>query len=228
MNRKKVGIVVAIEMNAVTEKYGEPVETINAHGYDVLVYDNGKNQMYFVNSGAGEINSAGATQVLISDFDVDMVMNFGVVGALTEEIKTAQLCIVEEVIDIDFGSQGWVNLPNGQHPEYDSAVLTTDAELLAHALTVNPELTKVRDASTNSFRNDEADKSAIREEFGADICEMEAAGIVYTCQRAGVPCLLVKAVSDSLTGGGKEFFTELNRVSMECFDTLDAILSSME
>ena len=226
--KKAIGIVVAIEMDAVKEKYGEPKEIIEKHGYTVHVYDNEKYTLYFINSGAGEINSAGAAQVLISDFNDDMVMNFGVVGSLTEDIKTAQLLVVEEVIDIDFGSDGWVNLPRGQHPEYDTAILKTDETLVEMATKVDPTITKVRCASTNSFRDTEEDKKAIHEQFNADICEMESAGIVYTCKRSGVPCLLIKATSDSLTGGGNEFFAELNRVSLLCFETLDQILQNME
>ena len=33
---------------------------------------------------------------------------------------------------------------------------------------------------------------------------MEAAAIVMTCDRAGIPCLLIKAVSDGVTGGEEE------------------------
>ncbi|MCF0120489.1 MAG: hypothetical protein HUJ65_02525, partial [Oscillospiraceae bacterium] len=69
-----IGIVVAIEMDAVEEKYGKPKETRDAHGYTVCVYENGDNNLYFINSGAGEINSAGAAQTLISDFDVQLVL----------------------------------------------------------------------------------------------------------------------------------------------------------
>ena len=49
------------------------------------------------------------------------------------------------------------------------------------------------------------DKRALHETYGAHICEMEAAGIVLTCDRAGVPCLLLKIVSDGITGGAEEF-----------------------
>ena len=227
IRRKNIGIVVAIEMDAVKEKYGDPVEVRNVHGYKVFVYKTESYNLFFLNSGAGEINSAGGAQVLSSDFKVEMILNFGVVGSLTEDIKTAQLCVVEEVIDIDFGSAGWLDLPAGQHPEYGSAVMKTDERLLNLALEVNPGLTRVRCASTNSFRDTESDKLAINQRFGADICEMESAGIVYTCARTDVPCLLIKATSDSLTGGGAEFFTELNRVSLICFETLDKILKNL-
>ncbi len=225
--KKKIGIVVAIEMDAVKEKYGAPVDTSVVYGYEVLTYEKENCEMFFINSGAGEIASSGAAQVLISDYKVDMILNFGVVGALTEVISTAALCIVEDVVDIDFGSDGWLNLPRGQHPGEDSEMIKLDEKLLDIALGVNPGLVKVRCASTNSFRDEAQDKASIHEKFNADICEMECAGIAYTCKRSKVPFMSLKAVSDSLIGGGKEFFVELNKVSKLCFDVLDQVVDKL-
>ena len=42
------------------------------------------------------------TQFLISKFDVDLIVNFGVVGGLTPEMELAKTCIVESVIHYDF------------------------------------------------------------------------------------------------------------------------------
>ena len=103
----------------------------------------------------------------------------------------------------------------------------TDAELLNKAIEVCPSLMKVTCASADKFVDAAEDKLRLHELYGGDICEMEAAGVVLTCARNKVPCLLIKAVSDSLVGGGKEFLTELNRVSVICFDVVDKIVQSL-
>lgn len=227
MGKKKIGVVVAVEVDAVLSKYGEPKETVKKRGYTVHTYENADFVMYVLDSGAGEIAAAAGTQYLISEFDADMIINFGVVGALTEEMATAELCVVEKVIHYDLDTTNWLNLPRGQYPDQPSAYVPADAELLARALEINPSLKKVVCASADKFVDAAEAKKELHSKYGADICEMEAAGIVLTCTRNNVPCLLIKAVSDSLTGGGAEFMTELKRVSAICFDVADKIIRSL-
>lgn len=226
-SKLSIGLVVAIEMDAVLKKYGVPTATLTQSGYTVHVYEMENYTLYAANSGAGEISAAMTTQYLITSFHVDMILNFGVVGALTEEMQTAELCVVERVIHYAFSTDGWLNLPAGNYPHKDSIFFWTDVSLLQHAMEVHPELRPVICASADRFVDQEKEKRELREQFGAHICEMEAAGVAITAERNGVPCLLLKAVSDSLIGGGKEFLKELDRVSEICFDIVDDIISAM-
>lgn len=227
MEKKKIGVVVAIEIDAVLSKYGKSKEVIEKNGYAVHTYENEKCLMYVLVSGAGEIAAAAGTQFLITEFGVDMILNFGVVGALTEEMATAELCVVEKLIHYDFDTTGWLNLPIGCYPDRSSAYVSADEALINKAMEVYPALKKVVCASADKFVDDKEAKKQMHDKYGADICEMEAAGIVLTCSRNKVPCLLIKAVSDSLIGGGKEFLTELNRVSLICFDVVDKIINKL-
>lgn len=223
----RIGVVVAIEVDSVLAKYGEPRETVRTHGCTVRAYAGEGFELLVLDSGAGEIAAAAGTQVLISEFHVDMILNFGVVGALTADMATAELCVVDRVIHYDLDTTGWLDLPRGQYPDRDSAYLPTDRTLADKALAIQPTLRRVTCASADKFVSDPAEKARLHETYGADICEMEAAGVVLTCLRSEVPCLLIKAVSDSLTGGGAEFFTELKRVSAVCFDLVDCVVRGM-
>ena len=80
---KKIGLLVAVEMGAVLERYGEPQEKQTLCGFELLRYDNEAYSIYAVNSGAGEIAAAAATELLIAVCGVDLVVNFGVVGGLS-------------------------------------------------------------------------------------------------------------------------------------------------
>ena len=53
----------------------------------MLEYETDQYRMVIVNCGPGEIAAASGTQFLISEYHVDIVMNFGVVGGLTEEMS---------------------------------------------------------------------------------------------------------------------------------------------
>jgi len=60
--------------------------------------------------------------------------------------------------------------------------------------------------------------------FNADICEMEAAGIVLTCNKNKIPCLLIKTVSDSITSGVSEFKNQINESARICIEITNKIL----
>lgn len=224
--KKKIGLVVAIEMDAVLSKYGIPHKTIDHTGYSVAAYENDRYTLYAVNSGPGEIAAAMTTQFLISTYEVDTIVNFGVVGSLTEDIKTADICLVEKIVHYDFDVTRWLNLAKAQYPGYDSFFLSPTDEFLEIAKKIAPNIRSVVCASADKFVDSEADKRALHDEYGADICEMESAGILLTCHRNNVPCLFIKAVSDGLTGGSKEFLKELERVSNLCIELVDKVIDA--
>ena len=99
---KKFGIIAAVEIDAVKRRYGKPIEKINDGGFDIYHYEANGNDVYVLHSGAGEISAAAATQLLISVYHVDMILNFGVVGSLTKEMDDIRLCVVEKVVHYQF------------------------------------------------------------------------------------------------------------------------------
>lgn len=224
---KKIGMIVAVEMDAVLRKYGEAAGEKKCGGWKVLTYKAAEYELYVLNCGAGEIAAAAGTQMLISEFGVDMIVNFGVVGGLTEEMSLTRVCVVEKVVHYDFDTSEIDNVEVGRYLDYPSIYIPTTPELFKKALELQPELKKVVCASGDKFVGDPDAKRALHENFGADICEMEAAAITLTCNRHGVPCLLLKAVSDGLTGGAKEFAKELANASACCLEVTDKIIRAL-
>ena len=56
---------------------------------------------------------------------------------------------------------------------------------------------------------------------------MESAGILLSCRRAEVPCLLIKAVSDGLTEGGEAFYSALEHCADLCLSVTDRIIREL-
>lgn len=223
--RMSVGMIVAVEIAAAESRYGSKLEKLDCRGFDVRCVHDEKYDLYIVNCGAGEIAAAAATQMLISAFNVDMIMNFGVVGGLTPEMKVAKLCVVEKVVHYDFDTSEFSPFVKAKYEDYSSPYIPTNERLLAAALTAEPELKRVICASGDKFIASADNKRSLHEEYSADICEMEAAGIVLTCNRSGVPCLLIKAVSDAIDGGAEEFSREVDRCALVCLETMDRVVS---
>ena len=221
---KRIGMVVAVEIDAVLKRYGEPISDELVCGFQLLTYKSGENEIYVMNCGMGEIAAAAGTQLLISVYKVDVVVNFGVVGGLTNEMALAKTCIVEKVVHYGFdGSQG-LHYPQGQYPGTDSVYFEADKALISIAKNLYPELKTVTCASADKFVADPDEKRAISAKFSADICEMESAGILITCSRNNIPCLMIKTVSDSVEGGKEEFDQQVEASANVCFDITDNII----
>lgn len=224
---KKIGMLVAVEMDAVLRRYGTAKRVEKRHGFEMHQYDMGEYELYVLRSGAGEISAAAAAELLIDRYEVELMVNFGVVGGLTAEMGQTRTCVVEKVVHYDFDTSEYDKCLPGQYMGYDDAFLRPTPELIEKAVSLCPELKRVTCASADKFVAGEAAKSALHERWGADICEMEAAAVVLTCDRAGIPCLLIKTVSDGLTQGGEDFGTALEHTSALCLEVADRIIREL-
>jgi len=223
---KNIGMVVAVEIEAALNKYGVPIKKLEFVGYTVYQYKLHENNLFLIHSGAGEILAAMATQFLISQFNVDFIVNFGVVGGLTHEMSLTRTCIVERVVHYDFDTSESDGCEVGRYLSYPSIYISTTKEVVEKALEIEPTLKKVVCASADKFIATKEKKEELHKAFNADICEMEAAGIVLTCNKNKIPCLLIKTVSDSITGGVSEFKSAINESARICIEITDKILNS--
>ena len=224
---KHIGMLVAMEMDAVRSRYGQADRVEQRHGFTIHHYDREDRCLHVMHAGIGELAAAAATQLLIDRYNVELVVNFGVVGGLTEEMAQTETCVVAKLCHYDFDLSGIDPVVPGQYPGYEDVFLPTTESLVERALAIEPRLKKVVYASADKFVSGREAKSALHERYGADICEMEAAGVVLTCRRSGVPCLLIKTVSDGISGGGEEFYQAVQRTSAQCLEVADRIIREL-
>jgi len=221
---KTIGMLVAVEIKAVLDRYGDSLCEKETAGYKVMEYKTPEYNLVILKCGAGEIAAAGGTQFLISEYKTDMIINFGVVGGLTPEMAKTKTCIVDKVVHYDFDTSAVDNWEVGRYAEYPDVYIPATKALVEKAVSINPELMPVICASADKFIADPQQKINLNRQFGAHICEMEAAGIVLTCNRNNVPCLLIKSVSDSIEGGAEEFRSTVNEAAAICLDIADKII----
>ena len=222
--KKKIGLLVAVEMESVFARYGTPGKTEKHGGFEIFRYENERYDLFVINSGIGEIAAAAATGLLIDRYEVELVVNFGVVGGLTEEMALSKTCVVTRVVHYDFDLSGIDPVQPAQYPGYEDIYLPADEELVKRALQICPELKPVICASADKFVGNQADKERLHRLYDADICEMESAAVLLTCRRNEVPCLMIKAVSDGLTGGGEEFYEAVQQCAAICLEVTDQII----
>lgn len=159
-----------------------------------------------VKSGIGEIAAAAATQFLITSFGVETVINMGICGALNANFKKLDLAVVDKIVHYQFDTSAVDPVKVGQYPDCADRFLVTDRTLFELIKSIDGEVKPAICASADLFVAKKQDKDYLAREFGADVCEMESAGILLTCKRSGVPCAFLKSVSDDADGGYFEEF----------------------
>ncbi len=216
--KKTVGMVIAVqaELKAVFREFGEPKETVYHGTMDFHLYENDRIRLVVAHCGAGEIGAAAATQLLISLYHVDLIANFGIVGGLTEEMAKARTVVVGRVVHYAYDTSGFDGCEVGRYLELPDVFIPVTESFIGEVLKRQPSLKRVTIASADRFVASAEEKQAIHEAFQADVCDMESAGIALTCYRNQTPVLMVKTVSDSLTGGPEEFRNEAENTAELC------------
>ena len=221
----KLGLIVAVEMESFLNKYGETRDIDVFGDFEVFKYNINKHEIYVINSGVGEISAASSTQLLISKYDVDIIVNYGIVGSLNEKYSTGDTCLVKSVVHYDFDLSGVdKEYIKGRYSNYPSIYINTSCELLEKYNYL--KLPCVICASGDKFISDINKKRELNKSFNADICDMESAGIILTCDKNNIPCILIKCVADSINDGGKEYYEKKKSSSDICIKILDDILSN--
>ena len=200
----KIGIFTAVDTEALSFVSAGAVKEVNG-AFTVYFFKLGSHDAVLCcPPSVGEIAAAAACQLLITEYKVDVIFNFGVVGALTENTSLFSTVLVKDVVHYDMDTSQIDPFPVGRYECFDDVAVPCDSVLLARALSAC-NIPVVRCASADKFVSDPARKAALNTNFGAQICDMESAGILFTCKFNNIPCLLVKCVSDSLTGGANEY-----------------------
>lgn len=178
-----------------------------------------------VESGIGKVNSTLITALLIERFDVDMVINTGVAGALSRALDVTDMVVSTEVCyhDVDATEFGYAF---GQVPGMPECY-KADENLVAAALSVLQENESVNTGSglivSGGFIHaGEDQKAAILERFGAGLAvDMESASIAQTCHQFGVPFIIIRSISDK--AGSKADMTYDEFLGKACINSSEAV-----
>lgn len=222
--KENIGIIVAseAELSPFFSIFGTPSEAYDYAGYTTYAYDKPEAKLYLVKSGYGEIAAAAATQYMISRFNVAKIINYGVVGGLRDDLVNMQIGVVKKVVHYGFDLSGGGKYPVGRYPNQEDLFISPREDALD--IPISMELSEFICASADKFVYGGKPKRQLREDFGADICEMEAAGVVLTCNKNGIPCTLIKAVSDGVDEDEEAFEKNVDEASRRCVELIRVLL----
>lgn len=195
----RIAIIAAMTEEAlpIYEKLGVITDETIISGVKIRKLETGDNTVYLATSGIGEIRAAMAVQLLVDLFDIEAVLNFGFVGAINPDLNVGDLVIVRRAVHHQFDISLVNSVKKGQYDGRQDEYFYLDENLITKVCAALKEpLPLVTVASGDKFVAQNEDKKNLRAEFGADICEMEAAGLALACERNKIPLFSMKVVSD--------------------------------
>ena len=150
-------------------------------------------------SKIGKVFSTLTAATMIQKFGCDRLLFSGVAGGINPDLAIGDLIVANKLsqhdLDITAFGHPYGFVPGG------SVYVNTDESLKNIALEVaKQEGIKIIEgiiATGDQFVADEARKAFIEKTFHADALEMEGASVAVVCDALDVPCLILRAISDT-------------------------------
>ena len=135
--------------------------------------------------GIGKVNAAAAAQKAICE-GAEEIINCGVAGGLDPAMEVGDVYEVSQAVEFDFDLTLINGTRLGTHNERTTPYFDCRTRGTFPARTLS---------TGDRFTNDEKDITDSLT-LGASLKDMEGAAIAHVCETNGVPCRMLKAVSD--------------------------------
>lgn len=223
----KIGLIIAIEreLKAFLE-HGTDIEECKVSNRTVYKANVNNHEVFAIQSGYGIIDASSATQLLITKYDVELVVNFGVAGAIEPGYKVSDLFVVGKSCNYDFDVSPIDPVKKHQYEEFEDEFIPTTPEMVELVKNIYPDIFVANVASGGRFIEAKEDKQWLNG-LGCNICDMEIAGISRVCFLCGVKCLSIKCISDTYEGDGGDFNANVIANAKRAFDVIYKVLNTL-
>ncbi|MGE4453810.1 MAG: hypothetical protein AB7D92_04690 [Sphaerochaeta sp.] len=175
--------------------------------------------------GVGKIASAVALAKAVARYKPKMVVLLGYTGAVSETLWLGDVVIAKQVVqyDLDLRAFGL---------EWGSSFLGDGTAYPAFLPLYSPPIKGVRAVTMGSadrflLRSYRERHPEIREQLHIDCCDMEGYSVAFVCRDAGIPCAIVRLVSDDAKGRRpKQFKVFVREANEKLRQTLQLLLES--
>ena len=196
---KRIGIIFAMkeELDSLLKylKIEKEYNIFDLKFYEGMIHNN---YCILTESGVGKVNSARCTQILIDNMDVDMIINIGVAGGISEKLKVCDIVIGEKLVQHDFDITAFNHekgyIPNvGVYIDSDTYLVNVAKECIN-----NKKYNVVSGiiASGDIFCTESWMSKKINTKFNALCVEMEGASIAQVCYLSNIPFIVIISISD--------------------------------
>lgn len=196
-----IGIIGAMEEEvAAIKEYMHITDTKNI--LDCIFYQGmiENKEVVLLQGGVGKVNAAICTTLLLTNYQIDMVINIGSAGGLCLNQEVSDIVISNEVCQYDFDITTFPNRILGEVPGLPPRIkadedLINKAKMFLEKLDLNYEIGLI--VSGDKFVADNKTAEYIKNNFkDAKCCEMEAAAIGQTCYKFKTKFIIARSLSD--------------------------------
>ncbi len=150
--------------------------------------------------GIGKVFAALCTEAMILTYSPALIINTGVGGGLSPDIKVTDIVVADKLLQHDMDTSA-IGDPKGLISGINIIYFEADKRAADIASTAAAELSiachRGTVASGDLFVSAKEKKVEIRRDFSADVCEMEGAAIAQVAYVNNTPFCVIRAISDS-------------------------------
>ncbi|NMA60724.1 MAG: 5'-methylthioadenosine/adenosylhomocysteine nucleosidase [Firmicutes bacterium] len=180
--------------------------------------------------GIGKVNAALATQYLIDQFSLKAIINSGVAGGISPEVKIGQLVIGHSSLQHDFDVSHF-DYPQGTIPRLETSIFKGDPNLVELAFEAGENKVGAENihrgliVSGDQFVSSVEQKQSILAAFPTATCvEMEGAAIAHVAWLNQIPHVIVRAISDQADNTAPDDF---DAYLLEVIPTLNGVIRAL-
>ncbi|MBA7655978.1 5'-methylthioadenosine/S-adenosylhomocysteine nucleosidase [subsurface metagenome] len=176
-------------------------------------------------TGIGKVNAAMTTTLLIEHFRPNEVIFTGVAGGINPQLSPGDIVIAEKTAQHDSGTlwpdsfehrgarnplDGWRNpvfFPADERLLKLAVQAAEQVELETIKTSIGertPRIVKGVVVTGDVFVASPEKCTELRNELGADAVEMEGAAVAQICYQQGIPCLVIRSISDKADEKARE------------------------
>ncbi len=216
-----IGIIGAMDEEVTALKEAMDVrETVERAGMNFVKGTLGSKEVTVVRSGIGKVNAGICAQILVSEFQAEVLINTGIAGSLDARIDIGDMVISTDALyhDMDATAFGY---PLGQVPRMDLLAFPAGERLVKLAVEANAEANPDihtftgRVVSGDQFVASDEVKEKILKNFGGLCTEMEGAAIAHAAYLNKVSCVIIRAISDKADGSASEDYPAFEKKAIE-------------
>lgn len=198
----KIGIIGAMEEEVLALKEKLVIKEIRSiASLEFYIGTLSSKEVVLVRAGIGKVNAAICAQLLIDCFHVDVIINTGVAGALSDELEIGDIVISSDAVQHDMDATGF-GYDRGIIPRMEESFFKADkkmihiAEKASEVLSININVYTKRIVSGDQFISDPIAKKELVKLFDGFCTEMEGAAIAQVCYVNKIPFVIIRSISD--------------------------------
>lgn len=198
-----IGIICALSIEV--EGLEKLLENKQEHTYAKMRFVSGTiggKKVVLTECGIGKVNAAMSAQVMIDRYSPSVIINSGIAGSVSRQLKIGDIVISKDCVQHDFDGthmgdpKGLIQYNDETRIDIPADMDTANKLYTACKDIENTNVLLGRIATGDIFVAEKSMRQSIADEFSALACEMEGGAVAQVCYRNSVPFAVLRCISD--------------------------------